>query len=57
MERAQHADDSDYQPPMVEDLETEGEGATVSVTGGAVGSGVSFALAEPTDNPPEAGGA
>lgn len=54
MERAHHTDgsSSEYEPPLVEDLETEGDGATVTVLAGPVASGGTFALAEPTDNPP-----
>jgi hypothetical protein len=29
---------SEYEPPLVEDLDTESEGATVTVCGGIVGS-------------------
>jgi hypothetical protein len=46
---------SEYEPPTVEDLESEGEAATVSVTGGVTIVSLQRALAEPTDNPPEAG--
>ncbi len=62
MERDQHTDDvkaaagsSEYEPPLVEDLDTESEGATVTVTGGIIGSG-GVALAEPTDDPPPGDG-
>ena len=55
MERAQHTDEPEYEPPIVEELETDGEGATVSVCGMFGGSGVAPALTEPTDNPAAAG--
>jgi hypothetical protein len=61
--REQRADDpavdrtsSEYEPPIVEDLESEGEAATVSVTGGIMIISLGRSLAEPTDNPPAADG-
>jgi hypothetical protein len=45
---------SEYEPPIVEDLETDGEAATVSVTGGITIISLGRSLAEPTDNPPAA---
>jgi hypothetical protein len=62
VERGQHTEDrpeaarsAEYEPPLVEDLETEAEGATISVVAGFGGSG-QLALAEPTDNPPVGNG-